>query len=343
VTQQAISSGETILDLLTGLWRAGAVKAAMELDLFTKIAEGRKSSSEIAGAIGASERGTIKLLNALCGLGLLEKRDGRYRVDPGVETYLSKTSPNYIENLHLGIAAPWEWQAFGDLAEAVKKGKPTVFKYMEGQEIQCLEKMVLAIGTLGIASAERICDVLGIGTKAAQRLEVLDLACGTGVYGFTIARRVPMSRITSVDRRPILKHAQRLAENMGVADRISFRPGNIFSLRYPEDHFDMVLISNVLHQYNRERTLELLRKAHSALRSPEGTIIVHDFIADDNRVEATGPLLMSLDMLLYTEDGDVHTQGEYESWLEEAGFENVTRPFPIRGNVTAIITAKKSR
>jgi 2-polyprenyl-3-methyl-5-hydroxy-6-metoxy-1,4-benzoquinol methylase len=157
-----------------------------------------------------------------------------------------------------------------------------------------------------------------------------------------MAKREPNALVTSVDRRQVIKLAQRIAEQMGVANRIKFRPGNIFSLNYGSDEYDLVLISNVLHQYSRETALKLFKKAHAAVRSPDGTIVVHDFVADDTRSKDTASLLMGLDMLLYTEEGNVHTYSEYKSWLEESGFTDISSPIRISGNFTSFMTARKS-
>jgi len=332
---------DKILDLMMGLWKAGAVKAAMELDFFTKIAEGNRSAKAVAAAAQSSERGTVSLLNALCGLGLLRRRGPEYDLSPEAEAYLSRTSPFYIEDVALGIAAPWEWDAFGRLADAVKGGKATIYPYMKGEEASCLEKMVLAIGTLASSSAEQICRLLNIGSLPRENFRVLDIACGTGIYGFTIAMREPKARITSVDRRQVIRLAQGIAEKMGVKEQIAFRPGNIFSVLFEDDAYDLILIGNVLHQYSGEQTRKLLQKAYKAAKSPGGTIVIHDFVADDERSKETACLLMSLDMLLYTDDGDVHTFSEYKSWLEEAGFKDVAGPTLVPTNLTSIVTGKK--
>ncbi len=336
------AGAENILDLLMGLWKAGVVKAALELDLFTQIAQGHQTSNEIAVAMHSSERGTTALLDALCGLGLLHKSDHRYGLSPEAGTYLSKTSPSYIHDLHLGIAAPWEWKAFGRLADAVREGKATIGSYMQGEEESCLEKMVLAIGTVGLSSAARICDLLEVGSRERKRFNVLDIACGSGVYGFTMAQREPSCRVTSIDRRRIIRLAQKIAEQMAVTDQITFRPGNIFSLNYPAEEYDLVLISNVLHQYPSEQARKLFEKAYTATRRPDGMIVVHDFVADDGRCRETSTLLMGVDMLLYTDAGDVHTYSEYKAWLEGAGFKDVTGPVRIPGNFTSIMTAIKN-
>lgn len=328
-----------IIQLLLGLWKAGVVKAAIELDVFTQIAAGHRSAEEIARACGASERGIRILLEALCGLELLAKADGTYALSPVAARYLSKESSLCVSDLSLGFAAPWEWTAFGRLADAVKSGQPNVYSYMEGRETECLEAMVSAIATLGIPTAEAICDVLGIGQGGeGSGLRVLDIACGSGVYGYTIARRDPRAQVVGLDRRNILRIAARVAQQLGVADRVQHRPGNILSLRFGEGEFDLAILSNVFHQYGPQHVREVLAKAHAAL-SPGGRLILNDFIADDARCRATDALLMSVDMLIYTPEGEAHSLSEYRGWLEEAGFREVScHPLP---GLTQLLAARK--
>jgi C-methyltransferase len=326
---------------MMGLWKAAALKAAIELDLFTHMANGHRTAAAVAQAAGASERGTTSLLNALSALGVLSKRDREYELSPEARAYLSRTSPLYVEDLVFGIAAPWEWDAFGRLADAVRTGKATIYPYMKGDESACLEKMVRGIGTLAASSAEQICDLLGIGDWSGDGPRILDIACGTGIYGFTMAKRSPRARVTAVDRRQIIKLAQDTAAQMGVVERAAFKPGNIFSVPFEDGAYDLVLIGNVLHQYSGERTKRLISRAFAAAKPRGGMIVIHDFVADDARSTEMAPLLMSLDMLLYTDDGDVHSYAEYKTWLEETGFTEVSSALPVPCNLTSIMTAKK--
>ena len=336
-----LARADKILDLMMGLWKAGALKAAIELDFFTSIDSGNTTVAEIARTAQASERGTASLLNALCALGLLSKTDEHYALSPEARTYLAHTSPLFVEDLIYGLVSPWEWQAFGHLADAVKSGKATIYPYMKGEESSCLEKMVLGIGTLASSSAEQICDLLKLGQSPRESLQILDIACGTGIYGFTIAKKAPEARITAVDRRQIIKFAQDAAAKMGIIERVIFKPGNIFSVPFEADSYDLVLIGNVLHQYNSDRAKQLMARAFNAAKPRGGKIVIHDFVADDARATETASLLMSLDMLLYTADGDVHTYSEYKTWLEETGFVNVSAAIPVPCNLTSIITAAK--
>jgi C-methyltransferase len=326
---------------MMGLWKAGAVKAAIELDFFTHIAKGNTTAAAVARAARASERGTVSLLNVLCVLGLLSKKNEEYELSPEAHTYLSHTSPVFVEDLIFAVASPWEWDAFGHLSDAVKSGKATIYPYMKGEESLCLERMVLGIGTLASSSAEQICDLLGIGQSPRDSLKVLDIACGTGIYGFTMAKREQKARVSAVDRRQIIRFAQDVAAKMGVIERIVFKPGNIFSVPFEDDSYDLVLIGNVLHQYGRDRVKKLMARAFRAAKPHGGMIVIHDFVADDARTKETACLVMSLDMLLYTDDGDVHTYSEYKTWLGEAGFSDVSAPVAVPCNLTSIITAKK--
>lgn len=330
-----------IIELLMGLWKAGVVKAAIEMDLFNVLSAGHRTVSQIAQAMEANERGTRILLEALCGLALVDKEGESYALSPVAARYLCQDSSFCVSNLTLGFAAPWEWAAFGNLAEAVRSGQPNVFNYMEGQENECLEAMVSAIATLGIPTAEAICDLLGIEDGKGQGLRVLDVACGSGVYGYTVARRDIQAQVVGLDRRNILKIAARLATELGVVERIQHRPGNVLSLRFGQEEFDLVLISNVFHQYGPEHVRQVLGKAFGALRSG-GRVVINDFVADDGRCRAVDALLMSVDMLIYTPEGEAHSFSEYRSWLEEAGFVNIAHHNILPRSLTSVFVAYKS-
>ena len=328
-----------IIELFMGLWKAGVVKTAIEMDVFNILSAGHQTVPHVAQTMGASERGTRILLDALCGLDLLRKEADGYFLSSLAARFLCKESPFCVSNLSLGFAAPWEWSAFGNLADAVRSGRPNVFTYMEGKENECLEAMVSAIATLGIPTAETICNLLEIGSEKNQKLRVLDVACGSGVYGYTIARRNPQAQVVGLDRRNILKIAARQANELGVTEQVQHRPGNILSLRYGQEEFDLVIISNVFHQYNPQHVRQVLDKAHEALR-PGGRIVINDFVADDKRQQATDALLMSVDMLIYTPDGEAHSLLEYRTWLEEAGFVDMAY-HSLPQNLTSVFIARK--
>src|ERR1700686_600052 len=85
-----------LFDTINAHQRTEAIKAAIELSLFTAIATGHTSTQEIAQACGASERGTRILCDFLVIIGFLTKQDGQYGLTPDSAMFLDQNSPAYM-------------------------------------------------------------------------------------------------------------------------------------------------------------------------------------------------------------------------------------------------------
>jgi len=89
-----------------GLQVTAILQAGLQLGVFDQIASGHDQAVTVATAIGADERGTRILLDALSALGLLE-RDGGYRLSPLVEMFLVSSRPSYIGGMFNILGSPW--------------------------------------------------------------------------------------------------------------------------------------------------------------------------------------------------------------------------------------------
>ena len=87
---------EIIFQTLTGFQHSYALKAAIDLDIFTKIGEGKKSIADIAKAIDASERGTRVLCDGMTVLGFLSKENGEYGLTEIAAEFLDRNAQKYI-------------------------------------------------------------------------------------------------------------------------------------------------------------------------------------------------------------------------------------------------------
>ena len=107
------------------------------------------------------------------------------------------------------------------------------------------------------------------------------------------------------------------AARCGVADRLSFTPGDFFADPLP--HADVLIMGHILHDWNLDEKRMLLVKAYVAL--PDGgSLIVYDAIIDDDRQENAFGLLMSLNMLIEGSGGFDYTGADGRAWMAETGF-----------------------
>jgi SAM-dependent methyltransferase len=163
-------------------------------------------------------------------------------------------------------------------------------------------------------SARQLLDILDL---SAYR-HLLDLAGGPATYTMAFLEAYPDMRATLFDLPEVVEIAREQVEAAGLTDRVTFLPGDLTTDDYGSG-YDLVLLSNIIHSFSPETNLEMVRKCHDALDSG-GTLVIKDFLVDNDRSGPAFSLMFALNMLVNTRDGDTYTFAEVEEWTREAGF-----------------------
>jgi hypothetical protein len=163
-----------------------------------------------------------------------------------------------------------------------------------------------------------------------------DVGGATAQLSIILATRHPHLRCTSFDLPAVTPIAERNIEGAGLADRVTAVSGNFFEDPIPPA--DVVTMGNILHNWNLEGKLHLIRSAHQAL-SDGGAFIVIEIIIDDERRENAFGLLMSLNMLIEFGDAFDFTGEDFTQWCTKAGF-NKVEIMPLAGPASAAIAYK---
>jgi len=304
---------ETIL----GFQRSAAMKSAIELDLFTRIAEGNNSVQKIADACNASERGVRILCDCLTVMGFLNKVNDEYSLNENSADFLNRKSQMFLGDAVNFILSPMQKRGFDELTDAVRQGGSTITD--DGSlDPESPMWVHFARGMTGMMmpAAQMIAGHLGFDSQ--QKIKVLDIAAGHGIFGITIAQKYPNAEIHALDWSNVLEVAKENAEKFGVADRHHLIPGSAFDVEY-NDGYDVVLLTNFLHHFDKTTNETLLRKIHPSL-ADEGKIITLEFIPNDDRVSPPSEAMFSLVMLAGTPAGDAYTFAELREMFETAGF-----------------------
>jgi ubiquinone/menaquinone biosynthesis C-methylase UbiE len=327
---------QMLQQLMFAYIKSGLLKAAVDLELFTHIARGHRTAAEVASAAGADRRAVSIVLDALTAQGLLEKQGEAYGLDPVVEALLVVDSPAYAGAFTRVTLNPRLWKAIGGLTDIVRSGRPPETMVDEPDH---------EFWTEFSASSEKLSQIGGNAVADALQLDadapamLLDVAAGSGVYGFTALERYPQARLTSLDWPNVLAHARTIAERRGVADRVTWLSGSAFDTPLPEKHFDAIIMSHFLHHFSAEQNTALAGRLFDALR-PGGQLVVHEFIPDEARAAHEPALLFAVVMLASTERGNVYTFAEYSHMLNVAGFEDFSlTPVPMGGS--SILSARR--
>ncbi len=317
-------NAERILDTLQAFQRTEALRAAIELDLFTALAEGLDEPETLAGRAGASPRGLRALLRYLVTIGLVVKEGDRYAPAPDAARYLDRRSPAYLGDTARFYTAPALREGFADLTEAVRRGgsDPRRIDSMQPEHPVWVD-YATAMASVFRGAAESLADLL-MPLEPPPRT-ILDVAAGHGLFGIALLRRLPEAAVTALDWAPVLPVAAAHARAAGVLERFRTHAGSAFDaeLRGP---YDTVLVANFVHHFPPRRVVELLERLRGAL-VPGGRIVLVEFVANDDLVTPTAAGRFALTMLATTPGGDAYTFAELSDLLLEAGFDGpVLRP-----------------
>ena len=317
-SQSRPPSPALIFETLNAYQRTGALRAAIELDLFTAIADGSTTAKTIAARIQVSEKGARVLCDFLTIIGFLAKQGDEYSLLPDAATFLNRHSPAY-----LGTATGFFGQMERQLSEsagivaAVRKGGTVLSDQgiMSPEDpiwVEFARSMAPMMAMPAALLAKKI-----IGDRP-DKWKVLDIAAGHGLFGISIARQDPNAHIVALDWAPVLAVAHENAAKANVSDRFSTIPGNALEVDLGSG-YDVVVIANFLQLLDAKSIDRLMRKVHAALK-PGGGAVTLGFIPNDDRISPPADANFGMIALAFTAEGDAYTVGEYERIFQNAGF-----------------------
>ena len=316
-----------VLDMAQAYQKTAALKAAIELDIFGAIGRGNNEVESIARYATASERGIRILCDFLCICGVLAKEDGSYHHTSTSATFLDPASPACMASIAHFLASPDIEGVYNELATIVRTGR-TVLPGTGSVEPE---------NPLWVEFANNMAPMMGplagpLGTLVLEGrsgpMHVLDIAAGHGLFGIEIAKQNPQARVTGLDWAPVLRVALENAKKAGVQDRYDMIPGSAFDV-YFAGPYDIVLLTNFLHHFDRPTNVDLLKKVRSALK-PGGCAATLEFVPNDDRISPPMPAAFALTMLTTTASGDAYTFAELQAMYEDAGFAKISsHPIPM--------------
>lgn len=304
-----------LFDTFNAYQRTQAVKSAIELELFTAIGEGKTTAKEIAERCKASQRGIRILCDFLTIAGFLTKQDGRYGLTLDSATFLDKRSPAYMGTVSEFILSPHIVDNFDQLTEAVRNGGCTTDSALEPDHPMWVN-FARAMAPMMAMPAQLLAQL--VDPQKDKPLRVLDIAAGHGLYGLAFAKQNPQIEVTAVDWPKVLEVAKENAQTAGVADRYHTNPGSAFDVDYGTG-FDVVLLTNFLHHFDKPTCETLLKKVHAALNDG-GRAAALEFVPNPDRITPPQAAAFSMQMLGGTPSGDAYTFAELDEMFRNAGF-----------------------
>lgn len=338
-----LQSLNQIVEITMGLWASYTLVAAEEVGLFDFLsASGKASVAETAAGLGIETRPAETLLVACTSLGLTVSIDGqRFANSPAAELHLVRQEPEqpeyfgtYVRMLHHYLYPGWE-----QAAEAIRSNSPARYKHDSRSDVfgagSRPEEFWDGLSQLSAGTARVIAEALDFGPFTS----LLDVGGGGAAFPIELCRRYPQLRAVVYDLPRVCDFTQRKISAARLEGRISTLAGDFFADGpLPAGH-DVILLSQILHDWPEERDRALLAKCYQAL--PEGgLLVVSELLVNDDRSGPADAALMGMNMLVGTW-GRNYSAGQYASWLSDAGFGDVrTLRFQAPGANGAVLARK---
>lgn len=306
-----------LLQLSGGYWSTCALHAAVKLDLFTALADTARTAAEISHLRNINLRATGMLLDALTSLGFLEKQDAAFRNSLFATRYLSKSSPDYLGHIimhHHHLMSGWS-----RLDEAVTSGSPIQKPVSQADDAIVRESFLMGMFNL----ASQLAPGIAAAVDLSECRTLLDLGGGPGTYAIHFCLANPELSAVVYDLPATRTFAEGTISRFELSQRIAFKPGDYTVDAVPAG-FDAAWLSHILHSESPRACHALLSKAVAALNHG-GTLLVQEFILNNDKSGPPFPALFSLNMLLVTETGQAYSEGELIGMMTAAGLTDVTR------------------
>lgn len=312
----AAANPAAIMQMLQAAQATAILSAAIELSVFQKLAEGPLDASATAERMGCPPRSTRILLDALAVLGLLIKEGGKYRLTPTASEHLVPGKPAYLGDMQALFASKVFWTYLPRLAEAVRKDGTILEEHAETPQNAYWETFAQYTAGIAFPGAMSLDAIVGKWIESKPKCRVLDIAAGSGIYGFTLAKH-PNVELTSLDWPNVLEKTREWAGRLHVdAARVKYLPGNFFEVAYGGP-YDLILLSNVYHHFDHATCAALTKRVATAL-APAGRVAVHDMIYDA-ALQNPGAAMFSVIMLGWTRKGEAFGLADYATWFAGAG------------------------
>lgn len=304
-----------LFQAINGFHLTEAIRSAIELDIFTAIGAGQTTAEALARRCSVAERGARILCDFLVVNGFLSKTGDQYSLAEDSAMFLDRNSPSYMGSCTEFLLTDHIRENFRDLTNAVRHGG-CEHDHALDPESPVWVAFARSMAPMMMMASEGLAQI--VLSNETRPLKVLDIAAGHGLFGIAVLRCNSKAEVTAVDWKNVLEVARENAKKFGVAERYKTLPGSVFDVEIGTG-YDIVLVPNFVHHFDRTTIDKLLKKLRAAL-VPGGRVATLEFMPNEDRVTPPMPAAFALIMLCETPAGDAYTRAELEDMFKGAGF-----------------------
>ena len=309
--------------------------AALDLGLFTVVADGASDEEAVAEACGISRLNAERLVVCCLTLDLLRVEAGKLVNPPDVARYLVQGERTY--------AGPWmtftrrDVSGWFDISKLMTEGpEPTLLGMYDDLTVERARKYHDATYSIGMGAGRRFVRTVDL----SRRKRMLDLGGGSGAYSINVVQAHPEMTAVVFDLPPVIEvTGEFLAEN-GVADRVDTIGGDFTSDPLPED-CDVVVMASNLPIYDANVIAGVVARVHDALL-PDGEMHLIGEMLDDDRRGPVDAAMWGMNELLCAGLGRAHTVAECTDYFERAGFCDVEVSEFVSGTLQRVSGRKQA-
>jgi len=206
------------------------------------------------------------------------------------------------------------WETWSRLEESVRTGAGVPREGGGGRTPEDLRNFILGMSNIAVLSAQDVLSALDL----SRYRHVLDVGGGPATYSIAFLQAHAETKATLFDLPDVVEIAREQVTGAGLLDRFAFTPGD-YNTDALGEGYDLVFVSNIIHSLGDDQNRALIKKCHDALAAG-GTLIIKDFLVDDDRTGPAFSLVFALHMLIHTGVGDTYTAAEVDAWTRAAGF-----------------------
>lgn len=321
----------TIDRLRFGIFPSLAMLAGLQMEVFTHLQDGPRTSQALADALGAKKHKLELLLYALVGAGLLTVGDEGFANTPETNHFFVKGRASYIGGMHELLTEMWG-SAF-KTSETLLTGVPQAkidFSSASEEEVGAWLR-----GLHGNAMNE--------GRMLARKYEMgkyqhlADIAGGSGGVALGAVEECPGLQATVVDLSNVTHHTRRFIAEAGQEERVNVESTDVIA-RPPECEMDFAVVRNFIQIISREDAAKAFKHIGQRVKTG-GRLLMVGWVVDDSRITPPSATGVNLFFLNRFDEGEAYTEAEYRQWLGEAGFVDYQKE--LLGNGMSVVSATK--